>query len=304
MPPRTTARARAGPTRMRAASVHAPVENWVGEGDQRGGTDHGARVVALRVVDLLGDGTRVVPAHVVPHGDGDGGTDVRGGDGKAQGTRAVAVPRPESSDNEDDEGSEKDAEENDRPLADGFGAGEVPDGASEDDGERPDHGAMARRPGGSDAGEVGDENGWVDSHVEDAGGERHPGLLEAPEATHGAANPDVVAALVGDGAGELADHERGGERPDKRDNRHHDKGTHVAGLADDVFEAVRSAGDHEVGRGHERQEAELVAGGMFGSGHRRRGVRCKVYGGGSLGQMDGDRYQSTRWGGVPQSVRL
>ncbi len=30
MPPATTASARSGPARMRAASVHAPVENWPG----------------------------------------------------------------------------------------------------------------------------------------------------------------------------------------------------------------------------------------------------------------------------------
>ena len=92
MPPATTAKASSWGRRwMRAASVHAPVENWpageagegdgeqrknVGDGDQRGGDEHGARVVALRVFDFLRDGGGVVPAHVVPEGDGDGAGEI------------------------------------------------------------------------------------------------------------------------------------------------------------------------------------------------------------------------------------
>ena len=68
--------------------------------------------------------------------------------------------------------------------------------------------------GGGDAGEVEDEGDGVDGHVKDAGREGEPCLLEAPEGAEGSADPDVVATFFGDGTGELADHEGGGERPD------------------------------------------------------------------------------------------
>ncbi len=190
----------------------------VGEGDQRGGAEHGARIVALRVFDFLRDGAGVVPAHVVPHGDGDGAGEVGGSDGLQKGAGAVAVPRPEAGGDEDDEGREQDAEERDRGLADGLGAAEIPERAAEDDGELPEGAAIAGGPGGREAAEVEDEDGGVDGHVEDAGGEREPGLLKAPEAAEGAAHPDVEAAFGRDGAGELADHERGGEAPDEGDD--------------------------------------------------------------------------------------
>jgi hypothetical protein len=38
----------------------------IGSSDQRGGEQHGAGIVALRVLHLLGDGGGVVPSHVVP----------------------------------------------------------------------------------------------------------------------------------------------------------------------------------------------------------------------------------------------
>jgi len=84
-------------------------------------------------------------------------------------------------------------------------------------------------------------------------------LPENPEAAHGAAYPYVVAALGRDGAGELADHERGGQTPDERHDGEHDEGTCIAGFADDVFEAVGATGDHEVGGSKEREQAEFIA---------------------------------------------
>ena len=54
----------------------------------------------------------------------------------------------------------------------------------------------------------------IDSHVEDAGHQRQPGFLEAPEIAHGAAHPGVKATLLRQGAGELTDHVGGGQTPE------------------------------------------------------------------------------------------
>ena len=157
---------------------------------------------------------------------------------------------------------------------------EVPERAAKDDGECPEDAAIAGGPGGREAGEVEDEDGGIDGHVEDAGGEREPGLLKAPEAAEGAAHPDVEAAFGRDGAGELADHERGGEAPDEGDDGEEEERARVAGLADDVFEAIGAAGDHEVGCGDQRQEPHLASGREAAvEGPRGGRVCCKVDGG-------------------------
>ncbi len=256
----------------------------VGESDQGGGSQHGAGVVVLRVFDFLGDGAGVIPAHVVPHGDGDGAGEIGCGDGLEEGSGAVAVPGPEAGGDEHDKGSEKDAEERNGRLADGFGSGEIPEGAAEDDGEGPEGGAVASGPGGSEAAEVENEDGGVDGHVEYAGGEGEPRFLKAPKAAESAADPDVEAAFGGDGAGEFTDHERGGQAPDEGDDGEEEEGAAVAGFADDVFEAVGSAGDHEVSGAEEGDEAHLTAGGEVtteGAAEERRGgrVRREVDGG-------------------------
>ena len=125
--------------------------------------------------------------------------------------------------------------------------------------------ARPRWPGG-EAGasvrEIEDEGGGVDGHVEDAGGEGEPGFLKSPEASHGAADPDVEAAFFGDGAGEFADHEGGGEAPEEGDEGEEEERAAVAGDADDVFKAVGAAGDHEVGRRDERQQPHLAGAGV------------------------------------------
>ena len=173
---------------------------------------------------------------------------------------AVAMPRPKACGDQDDEGCEQHAEEGDRGLADGFGAAEIPEHAADDDGEFPEDAKAAGGPCGSEAAKVEDEDGRIDGHVEDAGGDRQPTFLKAPEAAEGAANPDVEAAFGWDGAGQFADHERSGEAPDEGNDGEKDKRASVTCFADDVFEAIGAAGDHEVGGGEERDEAQLVAG--------------------------------------------
>ena len=167
---------------------------------------------------------------------------------------------PEAGGDQDDEGGEQNGEEADGSLADGLGSAQVPGGAGEDDGQLPERGAGPRGEAGRDAGEIEDEDDRVDGHVEDAGGEREPCLLKSPEGAEGAAHPAVVAALLRQGGGELADHERGGQAPDQRDEEQEEEGAAVAGVAEDVFQAVGATGDHEVGGCDEREQTHLAVG--------------------------------------------
>ena len=118
--------------------------------------------------------------------------------------------------------------------------------------------------GGREFAEVEDKDGWVDGHVEDAGGERKPAFLISPKRTKAAADPDIKAALGGDGAGEFADHQGGGEAPHDRQEKQDQDGSQEAGAAEDVLNAVGTAGHHEVGGGDQREKAHLPAGRLEG----------------------------------------
>ncbi len=123
---------------------------------------------------------------------------------------------PEAEDDEDGEGREQQSGHPDRVFADAGRAAQVPRAAKDDDSQRPEIGAPAGGERGAEFAQVENEDGRIERHVEDAGGEREPALLVAPEGTEPAAHPDVEAAFGGDGGGELADHERGGQAPDER----------------------------------------------------------------------------------------
>ena len=144
----------------------------VSDGDEDGRADHGARVVALRVFDFLRDGGGVVPAHVVPESDEDSGGERGGGDGLGPlhgGMHGDAVPDGEA--HEDGEGREQKHEHADGALADGGRAAKVPETTEDNDGERPGVGAPVGGERGRKLAEIEDEDGRVDGHVEDAGGE-------------------------------------------------------------------------------------------------------------------------------------
>src|SRR5450631_2439309 len=111
-----------------------------------------------------------------------------------------------------------------------------------------------------DAGEISDKNDWVDGHVEDAGSEREPSLLKSPEAAQGATDPAVVAPLFGKSGGQFTDHERGGQTPDEWNDEQQEKCAAVAGVADNVFEAVGTSGDHEIRRSNKREQSHFVVG--------------------------------------------
>ena len=162
--------------------------------------------------------------------------------------------------NQDGEGSEQNDEHRDGTFADGLCAAQVPCRAEQDDGKGAECPAIAGGEAGRGAAEVGDEDDRVDGHVEDAGGEREPRLLEAPEAAESAAYPAVVAALFRERGGQFADHECGGQAPDERDDEQQEQGAAVAGVADDVLQAVGAPGDHEVGRSDERKQPHFAIG--------------------------------------------
>ena len=235
---------------------------------RHGGGDHGARIVALRILDLLRDGGGVVPAHVVPHRHQDGGGE--------RGLGACVAPldrgmeresAPESEHQKDGEGREQQNEQADGAFADGGRAAEIPGAAEDHDGQRPGVAVPAGGERGIELAEIENEDGRVDGHVEDAGREREPAFLISPERTEGAAHPDVEAAFGGNGAGQFADHERGGQGPKNRQDKQNDDGAGKSGSAEDVLNAVRPARHHEVGGGNERQQAHLAPRGFESQVH-------------------------------------
>ena len=114
----------------------------------------------------------------------------------------------------------------------------------------------------------------IERHVEDAGGEREPAFLVTPEGSQPAAHPDVEAAFRGDGRGEFADHQGGGQAPEQRQREQNEDGAAVSCAAQNVFNAVRPAGDHEVGGGDQGQEADLAQGGMESKPHDCECIEC------------------------------
>ena len=121
---------------------------------------------------------------------------------------------PEAENDEDGEGREQQSKEPDRVLADAgaprrFHAQQRTTTASDQS-----VGARAGGERGAEFAEVEHEDGGIERHVEDAGGEREPALLIAPEGPERAAHPDIKAAFGGDGGGEFADHQRGGQAPE------------------------------------------------------------------------------------------
>ncbi len=104
--------------------------------------------------------------------------------------------------------------------------------------------------------EIGDGERRIDRHVEDAGGQREPRLLKAPEATERVRDPDVKAAFFRQCARELADHQRRGQTPKDGDDQEQQESAFVSSLADKIFQTIGTARDHEIGDGDERDETE------------------------------------------------
>ena len=112
------------------------------------------------------------------------------------------------------------------------------------------------------------KDGRIDGHIEDAGREREPALLIAPEGPQRTAHPNVEAALGGNGGGKLSDHQCRGQAPEKGQQKQNADGHQEPRPTQNVLNSIRTAGHHEVGCGNQRQEAHLVPGGMKSKGHQ------------------------------------
>jgi len=97
-------------------------------------------------------------------------------DGGVQGEAA-----PETEDDEDRERRQQQCEQAHRIVANGWSAAQVPDATDHDDRERPGVAAPACGSCRREFAEVENKNGRIDGHIEDAGGEREPAFLIAPE---------------------------------------------------------------------------------------------------------------------------
>ena len=148
---------------------------------------------------------------------------------------------PESENDEDDEGRKEQRGHPDGVSAHAGRAAQVPRAAKDDDSQRPEVIAWRGGERGTEFAQVEDEDGGVERHVKDAGREREPAFLVAPERAESAANPDVEAAFGRNGGGELADHQRGGQAPNEGQDEQNDDGPAKARAAKDVLHAVRAS---------------------------------------------------------------
>ncbi len=105
--------------------------------------------------------------------------------------------------------------------------------------------------------EIKNEQRGVDGHIKDAGGERKPGFLKAPEIAEPAAHPGVIAAFLRKRAGKFADHESGRQAPKDGKKEQDQNSAAVAGAVNDLFRPVGAAGNHEKRSGNQRPKREL-----------------------------------------------
>src|SRR5258708_2573055 len=105
--------------------------------------------------------------------------------------------------------------------------------------------------------EIKNEQRGVDGHIKDAGGERKPGFLKAPEIAETAAYPSVIAAFLRKGAGKFADHESRRQAPKDGKKEQDQDSMAVAGAVNNLFRPVSAARNHEKGSGNQRPKREL-----------------------------------------------
>ena len=158
-----------------------------------------------------------------------------------------------------DERSEQGNEQYNRAPADCACSPQVPHAAQDHKGHRPQSGAAAGGPCGKQPPEIEDGQRGIDGHVEDAGSQREPRLLVTPEGAEGSPHPDIEAALGGDGAGQLADHEGRGQAPHERNDGEDQQRAQVPRAAERVLDAIGATGDHKEGRGDQREKAQPSA---------------------------------------------
>ena len=143
--------------------------------------------------------------------------------------------------------------------------------------------------------QVGHEQRGINRHIENRRDQREPGFLKSPEIAHGAAHPSVIAALVGQRARKLADHERRRQAPEQRGEQQNQNRASVPGAVHDVFRAIGSARHHKEGGGDQwpqREAHELLRGNRVlgdrvpvGDAGERLGILCLMTRGASCCQF-------------------
>jgi len=167
---------------------------------------------------------------------------------------------PEAEKNEHGKGREKQHRHPDGICADARRAAQVPHAANNDHSQGPEIITRSCGERGVEFAQVENEDRGVERHVKDAGREREPAFLVAPEGPEAASHPDIKSAFVRDGGGELADHERGGQAPhDGQNKQDHDRPAKTR-AAENVLHAVRTTGHHEECRGNEGQKEQFLGG--------------------------------------------
>ena len=101
------------------------------------------------------------------------------------------------------------------------------------------------------------EQGRINGHIKDTGGQREPRFLKAPEVAQAAAHPCVIAALVRQRARKFADHESCRQAPKHRQKQQDQDSASVACAGNDRFSAVCSAGHHKERSGNKRPERQF-----------------------------------------------
>ena len=151
---------------------------------------------------------------------------------------------------------------------------DVKDRANDHHAERNHHSAMVLLKPGEHARQVRDKQRGINRHVENGRYQRQPCFLKSPEISHGAPHPGVVAAFKGQRAGELADHERRRQAPEKRGQQQDENRFAIAGAVHDVFGAIGSARHHKEGGGDQgpKREADRF---LLRFGERRRERRLR-----------------------------
>src|SRR5439155_10873238 len=102
---------------------------------------------------------------------------------------------PKSERKKDGERSKQESEQTDGTLPDRRRAAEIPRAAKDHHGQRPRVTMPAGGERRAEFAEVENEDGGVDGHVEDTGGEREPAFLKSPERPQSASHPDVKTTL-------------------------------------------------------------------------------------------------------------
>jgi len=116
----------------------------IGDGDERGAAHHGQRVITARVLHFFSDGRGIVPAHVVPQGDNDGGAEAASGECCCALVPVWAVQQSKNS--QDGERRKQNDKQRDRASAYGGRSAEIPEATGSDESQFPNNTARAGCP--------------------------------------------------------------------------------------------------------------------------------------------------------------